>query len=348
MPAFKRKEMRMRLRFTKMHGCGNDFILVNESAGASQERKRGERAGAEREVAIPEERKGDVARALCRRRFAVGADGLIFLCEPSSSAYDFRMRIFNADGTEAEMSGNGIRCAAKFAFEHGVAPRKMRIQTEGGLRVAEVLKENCEEAEEEAEGKNGSGSAAGGVVGRTSLVRVFMGKPVFKCVDEPFKVKGSGMKGSKEFEEVRLSVLSVGNPHAVMLVDSFEELDVSALGRRISSLPAFPEGVNVNFVALRKDEAEPSEGAVGAAEAEEGVAEIQVRTYERGVGETLSCGTGSTASVLALHRLGILDARKPVRVLTRGGVLTVELREDGAYLTGPATDVCEGTVEISF
>ncbi|MCD6386901.1 MAG: diaminopimelate epimerase [Methanophagales archaeon] len=323
--------------FTKMHGCGNDFILVNESAGASQERKR--------EVAIPEERRGDVARALCRRRFAVGADGLIFLCEPSSSAYDFRMRIFNADGTEAEMSGNGIRCAAKFAFEHGVAPRKMRIQTEGGLRVAEVLKEKCEESEEETEGKNGS--AAGGVVGRTSLVRVFMGKPVFKCVDEPFKVKGSGMKGSKEFEEVRLSVLSVGNPHAVMLVDSFEGLDVSALGRRISSLPAFPEGVNVNFVALRKDEAEPSEGAGGAAAAE-GVAEIQVRTYERGVGETLSCGTGSTASVLALHRLGILDARKPVRVLTRGGVLTVELRDDGAYLTGPATEVCEGSVEISF
>jgi len=333
--------------FTKMHGCGNDFILVNESAGASQERKRGGRAGAEREVAIPEERKGDVARALCRRRFAVGADGLIFLCEPSSSAYDFRMRIFNADGTEAEMSGNGIRCAAKFAFEHGVAPRKMRIQTEGGLRVAEVLKEKCEEAEaeEEAEGKNGS---AGGIVGRTSLVRVFMGKPVFKCVDEPFKVKG--MEGSgEEFEEVRLSVLSVGNPHAVMLVDSFEGLDVSALGRRISSLPAFPEGVNVNFVALRsKNEAESSEDAVGAAEAEEGVAEIQVRTYERGVGETLSCGTGSTASVLALHRLGILDARKPVRVLTRGGVLTVELREDGAYLTGPATEVCEGSVEISF
>jgi len=333
--------------FTKMHGCGNDFILVNESAGASQERKRGGRAGAEREVAIPEERKGDVARALCRRRFAVGADGLIFLCEPSSSAYDFRMRIFNADGTEAEMSGNGIRCAAKFAFEHGVAPRKMRIQTEGGLRVAEVLKEKCEEAEaeEEAEGRNGS---AGGVVGRTSLVRVFMGKPVFKCVDEPFKVKG--MEGSgEEFEEVRLSVLSVGNPHAVMLVDSFEGLDVSALGRRISSLPAFPEGVNVNFVALRsKNEAESSEDAVGAAEAEEGVAEIQVRTYERGVGETLSCGTGSTASVLALHRLGILDARKPVRVLTRGGVLTVELREDGAYLTGPATEVCEGSVEISF
>ncbi|MCW3131800.1 MAG: diaminopimelate epimerase [Candidatus Methanospirare jalkutatii] len=345
MPAFKGKEMRMRLRFTKMHGCGNDFILVNESVGASQERKRGERAEAEREVAIPEERRGDVARALCRRRFAVGADGLIFLCEPSSSAYDFRMRIFNADGTEAEMSGNGIRCAAKFAFEHGVAPRKMRIQTEGGLRVAEVLKEKCEEAEEEAEGKNGS---AGGVVGRTSLVRVFMGKPVFKCVDEPFKVKGRGMKGSKEFEEVRLSVLSVGNPHAVMLVDSFEGLDVSALGRRISSLPAFPEGVNVNFVALRsKNEAESSEGAVGAAAAE-GVAEIQVRTYERGVGETLSCGTGSTASVLALHRLGILDARKPVRVLTRGGVLTVELREDGAYLTGPATEVCEGMVEISF
>jgi len=345
MSAFKGKEMRMRLRFTKMHGCGNDFILVNESAGASQERKRGGRAGTEREVAIPEERRGDVARALCRRRFAVGADGLIFLCEPSSSAYDFRMRIFNADGTEAEMSGNGIRCAAKFAFEHGVAPRKMRIQTEGGLRVAEVLKEKCEEAEaeEEAEGKNGS---AGGVVGRTSLVRVFMGKPVFKCVDEPFKVKGSGMKGSGE-EEVRLSVLSIGNPHAVMLVDSFEGLDVSALGCRISSLPAFPEGVNVNFVALRsKNEAESSEGAVGAAT--EGEAEIQVRTYERGVGETLSCGTGSTASVLALHRLGILDARKPVRVLTRGGVLTVELRDDGAYLTGPATEVYEGTVEISF
>ena len=91
MPTFKGKEMRMRLRFTKMHGCGNDFILVNESGGASQERKRGERAEAERGVAIPEERRGDVARVLCRRRFAVGADGLIFLCEPSSSAYDLSL-----------------------------------------------------------------------------------------------------------------------------------------------------------------------------------------------------------------------------------------------------------------
>jgi diaminopimelate epimerase len=276
----------MKLKFTKMQGSGNDFILIDD-----------------RDEKIPEEKKGKIARFLCRRRFSVGADGILFICKPTTSSYDLRMRIFNADGSEAEMSGNGMRCFAKYVYERGlVRSRRMKVETLGGLIVPEVKVDEK------------------GVV--TSII-VFMGKPMFNKIDEVFFV-------NEQIGEITLTSLSLGNPHAVVIVDSFEELDVDMVGKSIESHAAFPDRTNVDFVVVeerRKDE-------------------ISVRTYERGVGETLSCGTGSTASVLALNKLGYVNASEPVIVHTKGGDLVVELKDEGAYLVGPAEVVYEGVVAL--
>jgi len=272
-----------------MQGCGNDFILIDD-----------------REERIPEEKKGGIARFLCRRRFSVGADGVLFLCRPTASSYDVRMRVFNADGSEAEMSGNGMRCFAKYVYERGIVrSRRMRVETLGGLIVPEV------EVDEK-----------GFVV---TSIRVFMGKPVFDKIDEAFFV-------NEQIGRIKLTSLSLGNPHAVVIVESFDGLDVDAVGKSIESHPAFPDRTNVDFVMLE----------------ERGKNEISVRTYERGVGETLSCGTGSTASVLALNALGYTNTSELVTVHTKGGNLVVELKEEGAYLVGPAEVVYEGEVEVGM
>ena len=287
----------MKLEFTKMQAAGNDFILIDD-----------------REQHIADEKKGGLARFLCTRRFSVGADGVLFLCKPTTRSYDLRMRVFNADGSEAEMCGNGIRCFARYAYEKGlVRNRRIRVETLAGLIVPEV----------EDPDEKGFGVGVGeGVVS----IRVFMGKPVFERIDEPFFV-------NEQIGEVRLTSLSLGNPHAVILVDSFDELDVDTIGKSIESHPAFPDRTNVDFVMTPREDDKANE--------------ISVRTYERGVGETLSCGTGSTASVLALNELGYINASEPVTVHTRGGDLRVELKEgEGAYLIGSAEVVYEGEVEV--
>jgi len=290
----------MKLEFTKMQAAGNDFILIDD-----------------REQRIADEKKEGVARFLCTRRFSIGADGVLFLCKPCSTptrSYDLRMRVFNADGSEAEMCGNGMRCFARYAYEKGlVRNRRIRVETLAGLIVPEI------------EDPNEKGFGVGeGVVS----IRVFMGKPVFERIDEPLFV-------NEQIGEVRLTSLSLGNPHAVILVDSFDELDVDTVGKSIESHPAFPDRTNVDFVMTPMEDIKANE--------------ISVRTYERGVGETLSCGTGSTASVLALNELGYINASEPVTVHTRGGDLMVVLEEggEGAYLVGSAEVVYEGEVEVN-
>ena len=267
------------LNFVKMHGAGNDFILIDD---------RGER--------IPEERKGELVRRLCVRRFSVGADGVLFVCR--SERCDVRMRVFNADGSEAEMSGNGIRCFARYVYERGIVRRRrFDVETLGGVITPEVLEDGA--------------------------VRVFMGRPSFQMLNEDFHVEGYG--------HFKLTALSIGNPHAVLIVRSFDEVDVAGLGRAIECHKAFPNRTNVNFVVI------------------DGENEISVRTYERGVGETLSCGTGSTASALTLAKLHLVDTRRPILVHTQGGDLTVEVlgdAENGAYLTGPAEEVFEGRIRL--
>jgi diaminopimelate epimerase len=216
------------------------------------------------------------------------------------------MRVFNPDGSEAEMCGNGMRCFAKYIFEHGIVrSKRIKVETLAGLIVPEVEVDD------------------NGLVRST---RVFMGAPVFEKLDEPFFVNA-------EIGSLRLTALSLGNPHAVVILDSFEGVDVNTVGKAIESHPAFlPQKTNVDFVVRR-------EGSMH---------EITVRTYERGVGETLACGTGSTASVLTLYKLGLVHKNEPVTVHTWGGDLVVEVREEGAYLQGPAEEVYEGVVAMAI
>ncbi|MFZ2070313.1 MAG: diaminopimelate epimerase [Halobacteriota archaeon] len=274
------------VKFTKMHGCGNDFILIDD-----------------REAWIPEEAKGRIARMLCRRSFSIGADGILFICRATTSAFDVRMQIFNADGSEAEMCGNGMRCFARYVYENGlVRTKRMKVETLGGLIVPEVEVDDT---------------------GMVTSIRVFMGIPAVDKVDEPFIV-------NEQIGELKLTSLSLGNPHVIVIVESFDGLDVDTVGKSIESHPAFPERTNVDFVLLQ------------------GEHEISVRTYERGVGETFSCGTGSTAAVLALNMLGrINNVGAPVVVHTKGGDLEVVLKEAGAYLVGPAERVYEGVVQLN-
>lgn len=276
------------IHFTKLHGCGNDYILIDDRAAR-----------------VPEQRKGELARRLCQRRFSVGADGMLFLGKPSSTSFDVQMRIFNPDGSEAEMCGNGMRCFARYLYERGIVrtPR-LRVETLAGLIVPEV---------------------AVGPAGTVTSVRVFMGKPVFERLDERFRV-------NEAIGEVKLTSLHLGNPHAILIIDSFEGLDLDKVGKAIESHPAFPNRTNVDFVVR------------SAANSRE----ISVRTYERGVGETLSCGTGSTASVLTLQALGQVSLHEPVVVHTLGGELLVEVSEEGAYLQGPAEVVYEGEVDVGW
>ncbi|MHC1635437.1 MAG: diaminopimelate epimerase [Candidatus Methanospirareceae archaeon] len=270
-----------------MQGTGNDFIIIDN-----------------REEEIEEEEMASISRLLCRRRFSIGADGVLFVCKPTRDDYDIRMRIFNADGTEAEMSGNGMRCFAKYVYERGIVKKKkMRVETLGGLIIPEIIEKK----------QNGE-----------RYVRVFMGKPVFHFVNEDFYV-------DKNIGVIKLTYLSLGNPHAVIIVDKttedFKNMDIRPMGRSIETHKAFPNRTNVDFVKLIGED------------------EVMVRTYERGVGETLSCGTGSTASVTTLKKLGYVGDK--VTVHTLGGDLVVEICEEGAYLSGPAEVVFEGEVTLS-
>ncbi|KAF5437333.1 diaminopimelate epimerase [Candidatus Methanophagaceae archaeon] len=269
-----------------MQGCGNDFILIDD-----------------RESGIPEQKKGELAGLLCQRGFSVGADGILILCIPTTSSYDVRMQVFNADGSEAEMCGNGMRCFAKYVYERGlVRSSRMKVETLAGLIVPEV------EVDERS---------------TMTSIRVFMGVPEFNKMEQMFFV-------NDEIGEIKLTALSLGNPHAVVIVDSFDGLEVDSVGKATESHKAFPNKTNVDFVVRNAKR------------------EISVRTYERGVGETLSCGTGSTASVLTLNKLGYVNLNEPVIVHTKGGDLVVELKEEGAYLMGPAEEVYEGVVKLSI
>ncbi|MDA8162276.1 MAG: diaminopimelate epimerase [Desulfobacteraceae bacterium] len=236
----------MPISFKKMHGSGNDFILIDNRSG----------------IIRPEDGPC-LAKRLSRRRFSVGADGLI-LVENSVTA-DFKWRFFNADGSEAEMCGNGGRCAARFATIIGAAPAKLNFETKAGIIHAEVNKQ---------------------------LVKLELPGPIGMLFDIPIEVNGLKMQ---------VHFINTGVPHAVILADDIERIDVKQIGRSIRFHERFrPQGTNVDFVEV--------EGA-----------DVIVRTYERGVeDETLACGTGSVASaIIAAAKAGV--AKRPVTVKTRGG-----------------------------
>jgi len=277
------------MRFTKMHGIGNDYVYIN---------------GFEEKVEEPAE----VSRRVSDRHFGVGSDGLILIL-PSEKA-DVRMRMFNADGSEAEMCGNGVRCVAKYAYDHGLTrSNPIRVETGRGVLTLEL---------EVVEGK-------------VRQATVDMGEPILSLPDIP--VKQSGVRNTLRDNEYQIEVegtavdmtfVSMGNPHAVIYVPGTEALDLARLGPPIENHPAFPRRINVHWVQVHRP------------------GELTMRSWERGSGITLACGTGACAVCVA----GVLTDRSHRNVVAHlpGGDLRLEWRESNnhVYMTGPATEVFSG------
>ena len=272
------------VRFWKMHGLGNDYIVIDN-----------------RDAKIKEREISDLARRLCQRRFSVGADGLLLVYE--SAVADVKMRVFNADGSEAEMCGNGIRCFAKYCYENCIIRKEeISIETLAGVKGAWLTVED----------------------GEVSRVKVDMGVPSLErgnlpmlgqgpCINEDLEVDG---------ERFRVTCLSVGNPHCILFVDDVEGFPVQEVGPKIENSRLFPKRVNVEFVQVLNRN------------------ELKVRVWERGCGETFACGTGACASVVAGNLLKKVGNRVTVHLL--GGDLEIEY-VGNIWMTGPAVKVFEGT-----
>ncbi len=276
----------MNLSFTKMHGIGNDFILIDCRSGALKTRG---------------EELGELSKRLCHRRFGIGADQVLLLY--NSEKADFGMRIFNADGSEVEMCGNGIRCFAKYIWDRGLSDRNvLDVETAAGIIRPE---------------KSGG------------LVKVDMGEPVFDGrlipVDHDGPVKDFPLKILDR--EFKITCVSMGNPHAVIVVDDAARFDVAKYGPLIENNGFFPKRTNVEFIQIM----DPGK--------------IRMRVWERGAGETMACGTGASAAAVAASLKGIADRR--VTVVLAGGELVIEWKDDNrVYMTGPAVEVFEGRMNL--
>ncbi len=276
------------MEFVKLQGSGNDFILVDNRDERFYEFL--EKTG----VCLKE-----FVVKVCRPHTGVGSDGFILIENPEDPSNHFRWQFFNSDGSEAEMCGNGSRCAVRFCYDLGIVDEEVRFETLAGVIRAEVI--------------NGG-----------SRVKVQI-PPPSDPVEKRLEVDG---------REIRGVFINTGVPHFVVPVENLEDVDVVRIGRSIRFHPDFgPKGTNVNFIQRESDGA------------------IRVRTYERGVeSETLSCGTGSTASAIVAYLSGIVKKRS-VEVLTRGGeVLSVEFTEDlgEVFLEGPVYKVYEGTLSLEI
>lgn len=280
------------MHFFKYHGAGNDFIIIDDFAEETKNRKL-------------------VARRLCHRRFGIGADGCLFL--EKSKGTDSSMLIFNTDGSEAEMCGNGIRCVGKYLYEkRKIEKKEMSIKTKAGMREISLTLKN----------------------GEVESVRVDMGVPHLQR--EKIPALGHGLFLQERMrvagETLEVSALNMGVPHAVVFAADLQKVPVVNWGRTIGNDGVFPERANVNFVE-RVDKNL-----------------FWVRTYERGVeDETWTCGTGVTASSVMAAKLGMADSSEPIKIRTQGGELSVTVKMKGgkvekAYMSGPAQFVFEGDV----
>ena len=278
------------MKFTKMHGIGNDYVYVN---------------GFAEQVADP----AAVARKVSDRHFGIGSDGLILIL-PSDKA-DARMRMFNADGSEGEMCGNGIRCVAKYAWDHGLSrSNPMRIETGRGVLTLALRT---------------------GGDGKVEQVTVNMGEPILQPEKIPFdSAKSKPTKCAQvyryalEGDEMDVVPVSMGNPHSVTFVEDVQKLDLNRIGPLAERHPAFPKRVNAHWAQVMSR------------------SEIRMRTWERGSGITWACGTGACAVLVA----GVLTGRSERKALVHlpGGDLQIEWREsdNNVYMTGPATEVFSG------
>lgn len=278
------------MKFTKMHGCGNDYVYVNCF---------------EEKVDNP----GEVSIRVSDRHFGIGSDGLILIC-PSETA-DFEMKMYNADGSEGAMCGNGIRCVGKYVYDNGLTDRdEITVSTKSGIKKLKLFVEN----------------------GKVARARVNMGPAILNPADIPVTVKGNRAVNVPllvDGREWRFTAVSMGNPHAVVFVDDVDDLNLPELGPRFEKHEFFPDRVNTEFIKVLDDHT------------------VQMRVWERGSGETLACGTGACAAAVA-SVLNKKTADGPVTVKLRGGDLRIEWdRESGnVFLTGPATTVFTGEYPV--
>lgn len=273
------------MRFWKMHGLGNDYIVIDN-----------------RNQKISDNNAAELAKRLCKRRFSVGADGVLLVC--NSTIADVKMRIFNADGSEAEMCGNGIRCFAKYCYENGIAKKsEFSVETLSGIKHVWLTVKDEE----------------------VKAVKVDMGAPNWERASLPMLGAGTCINEDLEVdgETYKVTCLSMGNPHCITFVDNVDEFPVDYVGPIIENHKAFPKRTNVGFVQILNKN------------------ELKVRVWERGCGETLACGTGTCAAVAAANKLGKVDTKVTVHVL--GGDLQVEVGKS-LFLIGAAEKVYEGTL----
>lgn len=306
------------IKFSKMHGLGNDYIVIDET---------------EKEI-IPEDKKPEISKELCRRGFSIGADGVIFVCPSTldetdlrfrifnsdgsesskSNKTDIRFRIFNSDGSEAEMCGNGIRCFSKFVYDKGILKKeRLNVETLGGIKIVDLTIQNGKVASSKVD--------MGTATFKTSSIPMISEMEEF--LDEELMVEGNPIK---------MTVVSVGNPHAVIFTDNLDEVPLDEIGPVIETHGAFPQKINVHFVKISSRN------------------EIDMITWERGAGFTFACGTGATSCVLAGYNLSKLD--NEVLVHLPGGNLKIEVYEKdntlGAFMEGDAVLVFDGVIKINI
>ncbi len=277
----------VRIPFTKMHGTGNDFVVVDARA-------------------LPIRDYGAVARQVCDRRFGIGADQMLLVQDSPDDSAQYRMGIYNADGSEVEMCGNGIRCFAKYLIDHGLAGAgEIPVQTDGGLIIPSA----------EANG----------------LFRVDMGEPILEGERIPTTFTGRVVDVPLQVLDrtFQVTCVSMGNPHCVIFVDDVETFPVATYGPATETHPAFPRRVNTEYIQVLDR------------------GRLKMRVWERGAGETMACGTGASAALVA----AVLNDRadRKADLLLRGGTLTIEwdAQTNHVFMTGPAVTVFEGAIELA-
>ena len=285
--------MKIKIKFYKYHGCGNDFIIIDEI---------------EKQL-IPEELRGKVSSIVCKRRFSIGADDVLYLV-PSHKT-DAQMRIFEPDGTEADMCGNGIRCAAKYLCEK-TGKNQVKIETRAGVKLIEKIGE---------EFKVNMGQLLKNYGELKEFVKMNF-KEDEELIDKQIKFPLIG--------EIKVSIVSTGEPHIIIFVEDVEKEDIEKYAKAIArNRQIFPKGITVNLVQILNEK------------------HLKIRTYERGVwGETLACGTGATASAAVAYLLNKVK-EKEVYIEARGGKLKIII-DKNLYMIGPAQKVYNGEITLNI
>ena len=277
------------IKFTKMQGLGNDYVYMDA-------------------IHQKIENESSLAQFVSNRHFGIGSDGLILICE--SDVADFKMRMFNSDGSEAEMCGNGIRCVGKFVYDKGLTDKTtVTIETLAGIKTLELNTKD----------------------GKVETVKVDMGEPILNPKEIPVISDEEPVKNlmlEAEGRKFKFTCVSMGNPHAITEVEDTDKFDVEKYGKVLEVDKAFPNKTNVEFIQIVDKN------------------HVKMRVWERGAGETLACGTGACATAVACYLNGKTDRNVEVELL--GGKLFIEWNEENnhIYMTGPAVTVFEGVLEI--